>query len=200
MASLRTQSAARMLRSVASPRVALSAAPRRFQSSVTTAAPGTVPVAPSTTNQPDYDIQADKATSTFTPVPKSVQTGSEEILPASIISGAPVELQARTVRIYQETKPATQSGEWRGQRWRMDWDILPKGHRWENQLMGWQSSGDFMQGTHINFQSKEDAIHFAEKQGYEYFVQEPKSRKISPKAYANNFLYSPKKLKHIRTK
>ena len=102
--------------------------------------------------------------------------------------------------IYKEAKPATQSGTWRGERWRMDWDILPKGHRWENPLMGWQSSGDVMQGTHVNFKSKEDAIHFAEKQGYEYFVQEPNSRKIQPKAYANNFLYSERKLKHIRTK
>ncbi|KAG8417882.1 ndufs4 NADH dehydrogenase Fe-S protein subunit [Metarhizium acridum] len=100
----------------------------------------------------------------------------------------------------KEAKPATQSGDFRTERWRMDWDILPKGHRWENPLMGWQSSGDFMQGTHVNFKSKEDAIHFAEKQGYEYFVQEPNSRKFTPKAYANNFLYSPKKLKHIRTK
>ncbi|KAM5386895.1 hypothetical protein ACJZ2D_000188 [Fusarium nematophilum] len=197
MASIRSQSAARFLRSAVAPRVALSAAPRRYQSSVTQAS-GTIP-AP-TTNEPDYDIQADKATSTYTPVPKTVQEGSEQILPAATISGAPMELQARTVRIYQETKPATQSGEWRGQRWRMDWDILPKGHRWENPLMGWQSSGDFMQGTHINFKSKEDAIHFAEKQGYEYFVQEPNSRKFTPKAYANNFLYTGKKLKHIRTK
>jgi NADH dehydrogenase (ubiquinone) Fe-S protein 4 len=102
--------------------------------------------------------------------------------------------------IYKETKPATQSGDFRGERWRMDWDILPKGHRWENPLIGWQSSGDFMQGTHINFKSKEDAIHFAEKQGYEYFVQEPNSRKFTPKAYANNFLYTPGKLKHVRTK
>lgn len=31
--------------------------------------------------------------------------------------------------------------------------------------MGWQSSGDPMQGTHIFFKTKEDAIHFAEKQG-----------------------------------
>jgi NADH dehydrogenase (ubiquinone) Fe-S protein 4 len=82
----------------------------------------------------------------------------------------------------------------------MDWDILSKGHRWENPLIGWQSSGDFMQGTHLNFKSKEDAIRFAEKQGYEYFVQEPNSRKIIPKVYANNFLWSDKKLKHIRTK
>lgn len=82
----------------------------------------------------------------------------------------------------------------------MDWDILSKGHRWENPLMGWQSSADFMQGTHLNFKTKEDAIRFANKQGYEYFVQEPNSRKITPKAYANNFLYSDRKLKHIRTK
>jgi NADH dehydrogenase (ubiquinone) Fe-S protein 4 len=82
----------------------------------------------------------------------------------------------------------------------MDWDVLGKGHRWENLLMGWQSSADHMQGTHIHFKSKEDAIAFAEKQGYEYFVQEPNERKFTPKAYANNFLYSPGKLKHIRTK
>ena len=66
--------------------------------------------------------------------------------------------------------------------------------------MGWQSSADFMQGTHLNFTSKESAIHFAQKQGYEYFVQEPNERRILPKAYANNFLYSPKELKKIPTK
>jgi NADH dehydrogenase (ubiquinone) Fe-S protein 4 len=102
--------------------------------------------------------------------------------------------------IYRPAKTATQSGDWHGHHWRMDWDILSKGHRWENPLMGWQSSADFMQGTHLNFKSKEDAIAFAEKQGYEYFVQEPNTRKFTPKAYANNFLYSDKKLKHIRTK
>lgn len=140
--------------------------------------------------------------STFTPVPKRVLDGSEEteILPAAITSGAPMELQARTVRIYKQAKPATQSGDWQSKKWRMDWDVLPKGHRWENPLMGWQSSADYMQGTHLSFKSKEDAVHFAEKQGYEYFVQEPNERKFTPKAYANNFLYSPGKLKHIRTK
>ena len=82
----------------------------------------------------------------------------------------------------------------------MDWDVLGKGHRWENFLMGWQSSGDCMQGTHLNFTTKEDAISFAEKQGYEYFVSEHNERKLAPKAYANNFLHTPNKLKHIRTK
>ncbi|EGS22049.1 NADH-ubiquinone oxidoreductase-like protein [Thermochaetoides thermophila DSM 1495] len=159
------------------------------------------PLATLPRNAPDYNVPIDIATSTFTPVPKNVQDGSEEnVVPAGLISGAPMELQARTVRIYKPAKPATQSGEKNTQLWRMDWDVLGKGHRWENPLMGWQSSADFMQGTHLTFKTKEDAIAFAEKQGYEYFVQEPNERHFRPKAYANNFLYSPGKLKHIRTK
>jgi NADH dehydrogenase (ubiquinone) Fe-S protein 4 len=66
--------------------------------------------------------------------------------------------------------------------------------------MGWQTSGDQMQGPHIHVNSNEDANAIAEKQGYEYFVQEPNVRSFAPKAYANNFMYSPGKLKHIRTK
>lgn len=103
-------------------------------------------------------------------------------------------------RIYAPAKTATQSGDWHSSKWVMDWDPLSKGHRWENPLMGWQSSADFMQGTQIGFKTKEDAIQFANKQGYEYFVQEPNQRRIVPKAYANNFMHSPGKLKVVRTK
>ncbi|KAK1751978.1 ETC complex I subunit conserved region-domain-containing protein [Echria macrotheca] len=202
MASLRiTSSAARLLRSAPS---RILPAARRFESS--SSLPAKKEDQSSATpalqrDAPDYSVPVDKATSNFTPVPKDVQDGSEEgILSAAVISGAPMELQARTVRIYKPAKPATQSGDHIGSRWRMDWDVLGKGHRWENPLMGWQSSADFMQGTHIHFKTKEDAIAFAEKQGYEYFVQEPNERHFTPKAYANNFLYSPGKLKHIRTK
>ncbi|KAJ6029260.1 uncharacterized protein N7446_011394 [Penicillium canescens] len=153
-------------------------------------------------HQPDYDATIDHGTSQFSPVPKRVMDGSEpgDSLPAAVLSGAPTDLQARTVRIYRPTKAATQSGTWHQHHWRMDWDILQRGHRWENPLMGWQSSADGMQGTNIKFKSKEDAIAFAQKQGYEYFVQEPNERRFVPKAYANNFLHEPKKIKHIKTK
>ncbi|KAI9827217.1 MAG: NADH:ubiquinone oxidoreductase 21kD subunit [Thelocarpon impressellum] len=109
-------------------------------------------------------------------------------------------LKVHLPSIYRPAKTATQSGDWHGHHWRMDWDVLSKGHRWENFLMGWQSSGDMMQGTHLNFKSKDDAIRFAEKQGYEYYVQEHNERKFVPKAYANNFVHTPKKLKIVRTK
>ncbi|KAK5165120.1 ndufs4 NADH dehydrogenase Fe-S protein subunit [Saxophila tyrrhenica] len=153
-------------------------------------------------DNPDYNVAVDYRTSNFSPIPARVMDGSEpgETTPAAVLSGAPVELQARTVRIYRPAKPATQSGDWHHQHWRMDWDVMSKGHRWENPLMGWQSSADFMQGTHLNFKSRDDAIMFANKQGYEYFVQEPNERRIIPKAYANQFVHQPKKLKQIRTK
>lgn len=60
--------------------------------------------------------------------------------------------------------------------------------------MGWTSSADHMQGNHLWFKTKEDAIHFAEKQGYEYYVQEPNVRAFRPKQYAANFtvgFYTP---------
>ena len=66
--------------------------------------------------------------------------------------------------------------------------------------MGWQSTADFMHGTHLSFKSKDDAINFANKQGYEYFVQEPNERRIIPKAYANQFVHIAGKLKQVRTK
>jgi NADH dehydrogenase (ubiquinone) Fe-S protein 4 len=41
-----------------------------------------------------------KSLRTYTPVPKRVMNGSEDtgMLPAAVLSGAPIELQARTVR------------------------------------------------------------------------------------------------------
>ncbi|KAF1362759.1 hypothetical protein EJ07DRAFT_106365 [Lizonia empirigonia] len=153
-------------------------------------------------HSPDYNATIDYRTSNFSPIPKRVMDGSEpgESVAAAVLSGAPVDLQARQVRIYKPAKTATQSGNWTSERWLMDWDVLAKGHRWENPLMGWASSADFMNGHRIEFKSKEDAINFANKQGYEYFVQEPNVRKFVPKAYANNFTHVSGKLKQVRTK
>jgi NADH dehydrogenase (ubiquinone) Fe-S protein 4 len=155
-----------------------------------------------TPHAPDYNVAIDYRTSNFSPIPKRVMDGSEpgESVAAAVLSGAPVDLQARQVRIYKPAKTATQSGNWTSDGWLMDWDVLAKGHRWENPLMGWASSADFMNGHRIQFKSKEDAINFANKQGYEYFVQEPNVRKFVPKAYANNFVHVPGKLRQVRTK
>ncbi|KAF8890017.1 NADH-ubiquinone oxidoreductase 21kDa subunit [Gymnopilus junonius] len=123
-----------------------------------------------------------------------------EVTEADVISGAPKELRYRSVRIYQPTRNTMQSGAGKSERWRIDWDTLPGAGRWENPLMGYASSADYMQGTRISFRSKEDAIHFAEKQGWDYYVQQSEPKRIPPKNYAENYVYKPHKLRIARTK
>ncbi|EIW81053.1 hypothetical protein CONPUDRAFT_56642 [Coniophora puteana RWD-64-598 SS2] len=110
------------------------------------------------------------------------------------------ELRHRAVRIYQPTRNTMQSGSGKSERWRIDWEILQGAGRWENPLMGYASSADYMQGTRISFRTKEDAIHFATKQGWDYYVQQPTVKKIPPKNYAENFVYKPNQLRIMRTK
>ncbi|OAX42853.1 hypothetical protein K503DRAFT_273473 [Rhizopogon vinicolor AM-OR11-026] len=123
-----------------------------------------------------------------------------DVLTAEVISGAPAELRHRAVRIYQPARNTMQSGPGKSERWRIDWDILQGAGRWENPVMGWASSADYMQGTRMSFKSKEDAVHFAEKQGWDYYVQPPPTKKIPPKNYAENYVYRPSTLRIMRTK
>ncbi|KAI5476598.1 hypothetical protein MNV49_007485 [Pseudohyphozyma bogoriensis] len=135
------------------------------------------------------------------PLPSNVAERPDgQIAQAGVVSGVPDELHRRPVRIYRPSAPSTQSAKATSHHWRVDWDILQGGGRWENPLMGWASSADYMQGTHVKFDTKEAAIHFCEKQGYSYYVQEPQKTKFKPKSYANNYLYSPKPLRIAHTK
>lgn len=137
----------------------------------------------------------------FVAMQKPVVYDSSTIKPKEIVSGAPQELSTdRTVRIYKESKSATQQGRHNRDDWKLDWDVLGKENRWENDLIGYQASGDYMQGTIMKFDTKESAIQFAEGQGWSYYVSEPKERRFRKKEYAMNFFHSPGPLKHIRTK
>lgn len=121
--------------------------------------------------------------------------------PNEIVSGAPQELAtSRVVRIYRQAKPSTQSSNQNGKFWLLDWDVLAKGNRWENDLMGYQGSADYMQGTIMKFDTKDAAIKFAQGQGWDHYIQEPKERHFRKKEYATNFLHSSGPLKLIRTK
>ncbi|KAH9179381.1 Ndufs4, NADH dehydrogenase Fe-S protein 4 [Lactarius sanguifluus] len=130
------------------------------------------------------------STEPTTPAPTTAKEPSEiapipqkDVLSADTVSGAPAELRHRVVRVYQPTRNTMQSGGAKGMRWRLDWDILP-------------GRADYVQGTRLSFRSKEDAIHFAEKQG----TQPPAPERIPPKNYSENFVYKPNKLRIHRTK
>ncbi|CAG8446318.1 ETC complex I subunit conserved region-domain-containing protein [Gigaspora rosea] len=138
----------------------------------------------------------DSKESSVTTTPETSSQG----VTADVVSGAPEELRFRTVRIYKRSKTAMQSGEHNTRHWRIDFDIMGSSGAWENPLMGWASSADDVQALRMNFVSKEDAIHFAEKQGWDYYVQEHKEPEFRKKVYADNFVYSPGKLRIIKTK
>ncbi|KAJ1728210.1 ndufs4 NADH dehydrogenase Fe-S protein subunit [Coemansia biformis] len=123
-----------------------------------------------------------------------------EPLPAEVLSGAPASLTRRTVRIYRPSNNPMQSGKNANLKWRIDFDGLEKGDRWSNPLMGWQSTADPMAPVRLDFATREDAVHFAEKQGWSHFVQEPQFRVIKPKSYKQNFVYRAGKLPMVHTK
>jgi NADH dehydrogenase (ubiquinone) Fe-S protein 4 len=56
----------------------------------------------------------------------------------SLLNGMPEEhVKTRRVRIYMPARNAMQSGTFGLNKWRMDYDTR---ERWENPLMGWQST------------------------------------------------------------
>ena len=91
-------------------------------------------------------------------------------------------------RIFQRPKTATQSGTAGAGDWVLDWQTP---HREVNEpLMGWWGSGDTQGQVRLRFDTCEQAVGYAQKNGIEYQVEHPPARKpIKPKAYADNFRY-----------
>lgn len=69
------------------------------------------------------------------------------------------------MRIYRPAPPSTQSAKCSSHSWVIDWDILQGAGRWENPLMGWASTADYMQATNLKFGTREQAVAFCERQG-----------------------------------
>ncbi|KAF9214506.1 hypothetical protein BGZ59_003572 [Podila verticillata] len=125
--------------------------------------------------------------------------GMQAIL-ANISYSDSKEVRMHPCRIFQQAKGATQSGIVNTGNWRLDFDTELGAGRFENELMGWASSSDYMQALQMKFNTKEDAIAFADKQGWDFTIQEPNKKIFKKKVYADNFKYSPKKLRFVKTK
>ena len=88
-------------------------------------------------------------------------------------------------RIFKPAKTAMQSGEARTKNWVLEYE--PESPRRVEPLMGWTSSGDMSQQVRLFFDTKEEAIAYAVREGLAYRVEEPK--KVAPRtaAYSDNF-------------
>ena len=80
-----------------------------------------------------------------------------------------------------------QSGQHNTKEWRLD--FAPAEARVLDPLMGWTSSRDTRQQLALHFDTKEQAIAYAEKHGYAYTVLEEHQRAVRRRAYADNFRY-----------
>jgi len=90
-------------------------------------------------------------------------------------------------RIYKPAKTAMQSGQAKTKDWLLDYE--PATARETEPLMGWTGSNDMLSQVKLCFESKEEAVAYAEKNGIPYRVFEPHPRAMSKKSYSDNFKF-----------
>lgn len=88
-------------------------------------------------------------------------------------------------RIYKTPKSAMQSGLWRTKRWILEFE--PERQKLRDPLMGWTGSDDMRQELHLTFESREEAIAYAEAENIPYDLEIPPARVKKPRLYADNF-------------
>ena len=88
-------------------------------------------------------------------------------------------------RIYRPAKTAMQSGKANTRQWRLEFE--PASARSIDPLMGWTSSADMNGQVRLDFDSKEEAIAYAERYGIAFRLHEPQEPPMILKAYADNF-------------
>lgn len=91
-------------------------------------------------------------------------------------------------RIYQPARTAMSSGSAKTHDWVLE--FAPASPRDVDPLMGWTSSSDTQSQVRLSFETREAAVEYAEENGIEALVFEPKKRKpnIRPRGYAENFV------------
>ena len=90
-----------------------------------------------------------------------------------------------TIKIYKPSKTAMQSGLGKTKKWLAEY--ISNEEMIKDNLMGWNSSHDTKSQIKVFFDSRERAIEWAKNNNYQYFVEEPKVRKVKIKSYASNF-------------
>lgn len=93
-----------------------------------------------------------------------------------------------TARIYRPAKNATQSGLGKTKLWRLDY--APESARSVEPLMGWTSSSDMKSQIKLTFETREEAVSYAERNGLAYRVEEPKEVARRQTSYSDNFRFN----------
>lgn len=88
-------------------------------------------------------------------------------------------------RIYRPAKTAMQSGKAKTKDWVLEFE--PASARRSDPLMGWTQSSDMNGQVRLTFETREEAVAYAQNNGLAFQLFEPKVPKRIIKAYADNF-------------
>ena len=95
-----------------------------------------------------------------------------------------------SARIFSPAKTAMQSGKAKTGLWVLEFD--PSEPRRIDPMMGYTSSGDMKSQVRLVFETKEEAVAYAEKHGIAFRLQEPHPLKRRNISYSDNFRYDRK--------
>ncbi len=93
-------------------------------------------------------------------------------------------------RIFRPAKNAMQSGRGKTAEWLLEFE--PASARRPDPLMGWTQTTDTDGQVRLTFDTKEDAVRYAEARGIAFQLVDPKPVKRIIKAYADNFAFGRK--------
>lgn len=88
-------------------------------------------------------------------------------------------------KIYRPARNAMQSGQAKSQEWLLEFESETP--RTVDPLMGWISNADTNPQLRMYFDTREEAIEFAKREGIPFQVTETREPKRVIKAYADNF-------------
>jgi hypothetical protein len=88
-------------------------------------------------------------------------------------------------RIFKPARNAMQSGRANTKDWMLEFE--PASARKPDPLMGWTSSTDMNGQVRLSFETREEAIAYAQRHGIAFQLFEPREAKRIIKAYADNF-------------
>jgi hypothetical protein len=92
-------------------------------------------------------------------------------------------------RIYQPPKSAMQSGRAKAQGWVLDYE--PAEAKALDPLTGWVGSGDMRGQVRLRFDTRDQAVAYAQAQGIAFEVEAPPpaAGPMKAKVYADNFRF-----------
>ena len=94
-------------------------------------------------------------------------------------------------RIFRPSKTAMQSGKANTKDWVLEFE--PSAARRSDPLMGWTQTGDTESSqVLLSFDTKEEAVRYADQHGIAFQLLDSKPAKRIIKAYADNFAFGRK--------